>query len=178
MQLTVGIITSAHGLKGEVKIDVRTDSPQLRFYEGAILETDPAELGPLVIRNVREYKGMTYLRFNDITDRNAAESLRGTKLIIESDEADIEEDAWYPHELIGLEVLDTEGYELGTVLNLQPMPAQDLLVVKEPDGRVVSVPFVRQIVTEIDLADNCVVLDPPPGLFSEDEIIIVEGNEE
>ncbi|XCB29769.1 ribosome maturation factor RimM [Arcanobacterium hippocoleae] len=173
MQLTVAIITSAHGLKGEVKLDVRTDIPEQRIRTGLSYETDPADFGPLEISNVRSYKESVFVKFTHITDRSAAESLRGVKLVIESDEAEAEEDAWYPHELIGLEALDSEGYELGIVTGIQTMPMQDLLIVTEQDGKIVQVPFVKEIVTEVDIDDHCVVIDAPPGLFSEDELEIV-----
>lgn len=179
MQLIVAIIGSAHGLKGEVKLDVRTDSPVSRLYQGATLETSPASAGPLTISNLREYKGITYARFEEVRERTAAEHLRGVQLIIESDEVEgEEEEAWYPHELRGLEALDPEGYELGIVEDLQIMPAQDLLIVREPDGKLVQVPFVAEIVTEVDLDDHCVVIDAPPGLFSEEEIELADSPEE
>lgn len=176
MQLTVAIIGAAHGLKGEVKLDLRTDQPQQRIQPGKSYETDPADFGPLEITNVRSYKNSVFVKFAQISDRTAAESLHGVKLVLESDEAEIEVDAWYPHELIGLEALDPEGYELGIVTDLQTMPMQDLLVVTEQDGRVVQVPFVKEIVTEVDLDDHCVVIDAPAGLFSEDELEIVLGD--
>ena len=179
MQLVVAIIGSAHGLKGEVKLDVRTDSPAQRLAPAAVLETDPAAAGPLTVTNTREYKGSTYVRFAEVTDRTTAESLRGVVLVIESDdvEGDADGEAWYPHELRGLEALDPEGYELGTVEDLLIMPAQDLLIVREPDGRLVQVPFVAEIVPEVDIDDHCVVIDAPPGLFSEDELEISDDQE-
>lgn len=174
MQLTVAIVGPAHGLKGEVKLDVRTDDPDRRLAVGATLETDPADMGPVTIASRREYKGIEYVRFAEYSDRTSAESLRGLKLVIESDEDEMEEDAWFPHELKGLEALDPEGYELGIVVGLQPMPAQDLLIVREPDGVITRVPFVKEIVTEVDLEDNCVIIDAPAGLFSSDELVISE----
>ncbi|MBM7825671.1 16S rRNA processing protein RimM [Arcanobacterium pluranimalium] len=170
MKLIVAIIGAAHGLKGEVKLDVRTDSPQRRLHTGAALETEPADVGPLTVLKTREYKGMTFARFEGINDRTTAESLRGVQLVIETDEDDVEEDAWYSHELVGLEALDPDGYELGIVVGLQPMPAQDLLLVREPDGRIAQVPFVHEIVTEVDIDDHCVIIDAPAGLFSDDEL--------
>ena len=156
---------------------MRTDQPQQRIQPRQAYETDPADFGPLEITNVRYYKNAVFVKFAQIADRTAAESLRGVKLVIESDEAEIEADAWYPHELIGLEALDPEGYELGIVTDLQIMPMQDLLIVTEQDGRVVQVPFVKEIVTEVDLDDHCVVIDAPPGLFSEDELEVVIGDD-
>lgn len=120
MLVTVAIIGSARGLKGEVKLNVRTDSPERRLVVGAMYETDPAELLPVTISSVRTYKGSTFVTFAEYADRSGAEALRDTKLVIETDEDDIEDDAWYPHELIGLEALDPEGYELGEVTGLEP----------------------------------------------------------
>ncbi len=172
MQLVVALIGGAHGLKGEVKLDVRTDIPERRLAVGAMLETDPPEAGPLTITRTREYRGITYAMFAECHDRSGAERLRGVKLTVETDEDEIvEEDAWYEHELVGLEVLDTEGYTLGEIVGLETGRLQDLLVVREPDGIITRVPFVNQIVLEVDLEDECVVMDPPKGLFSEDEIV-------
>lgn len=170
MQLTVGIIGAPQGLKGEVRLEVHTDSPERRLAPGAMLETDPAEFGPVTVERTRTYKGRTYVRFAEYSDRTGAESLRGVRLVIESDEEEPEPDAWFPHELVGLEALDPEGYELGVVSGLQHMPAQDLLMVREPDGIVTAVPFVHEIVTEVDLEDGVVVIDAPEGLFSTDEL--------
>lgn len=176
MQLTVAIIGAPHGLKGEVRLDVRTDSPQRRFSPGGMLETDPQEAGPLTVVRSREYKDSLYVMFEECRDRTAAENLRGVKLVVESDEdEETESDAWYEHELVGLEVLDPDGYTLGEVIALETMPVQDLLVVKEPDGIITRVPFVREIVTEVDIDDSCVVVKAPPGLFSDEEIVVADS---
>lgn len=174
MQLTVAIIGRPQGLNGEVKLDVRTDSARKRLAPGTMLETDPADMGPVTVVKHREYRGNTFVTFAEYADRTAAESLRGTKLVIESDEDEAEEDAWFAHELRGLEALDPEGYELGIVTGLEHLPGHDLLLVREQDGVVTRVPFVKEIVIEVDLDDNCVVIDAPPGLFSEDELVICE----
>jgi len=171
VQLTVAIIGAPHGLKGEVRLDVRTDVPERRLAVGTMLETDPQEAGPLTIERSREYKGATYVIFSECRDRTGAEALRGISLVVETDEEEeIEEDAWYSHELVGLEVLDPDGYTLGEVIALEPMPAQDLLVVREPDGIITRVPFVKEIVTEVDIDDGCIVVDAPAGLFSDEEL--------
>lgn len=178
MQLTVAVVGAAHGLKGEVKLDVRTDSPDKRLAIGTMLETDPADLGPVTVVSRREYKGFTYVKFEEYSDRTGAESLRGAKLIIESDEDEVEEDAWFSHELAGLEALDPEGYELGIVEGLEPGVGHDYLLVRETEGDVVRVPFVKAIVTDVDIDDHCVVIDAPAGLFSFDEIEEDEDSED
>ncbi|WP_124039695.1 ribosome maturation factor RimM [Neoactinobaculum massilliense] len=172
MQVVVATIGAAKGLKGEVRLTVRTDSPEVRFQVGNTLETDPAENGPLTIARTRSYKGGLFVQFAECRDRTAAESLRGTDLVVETNEEEPEEDAYYESELVGLEALDPEGYTLGTVSGLEFGAAQDILVVREPDGKIARVPFVKAIVTDVDIADNCVVIDAPPGLFSEDELEI------
>lgn len=177
MQLRVAVIGQPHGLKGEVRLDVRTDAPEQRLVVGTALETEPAAPGPLTINKARIYKDSWYVAFDGITDRTAAEGLRGVSLVIETDEEeDRDEDEWYRHELVGLEALDPDGYTLGTVTGLEPMPAQDLLIVEEPDGKITRVPFVKEIVTDVDITDNCVVIDAPVGLFS-DEPIIADGDD-
>ena len=172
--LRVCRIGRAQGLKGEVRLDLRTDAPETRLAPGAMLETDPAEMGPVTVASRREYKGNTYVRFEEYTDRTAAESLRGIRLVIESDEDEGEPDAWFPHELRGLEALDPDGYELGIVVGLEYLPGHDLLLIREQDGALARVPFVKEIVTEVDLEDNCVVIDAPPGLFSSEDLVISE----
>ncbi|MDP9800332.1 16S rRNA processing protein RimM [Arcanobacterium wilhelmae] len=178
MQLNVAIVGPAHGLKGEVKLDVRTDNPQRRLAVGAVLATEPASAGPLTVERTRVYKGVTYAKFVEVNSREAAEAIRAAKLVIESEEDEGEENAWFPHQLKGLEALDPEGYELGIVIDVESHPAQDLLIVREPDGVIARVPFVSQIVTEVDLDDHCVIIDAPPGLFSEEELVVVENEGE
>ena len=150
---------------------MRTDSPDKRLAAGTTLETDPADMGPLTIKRIRTYKDAHYLMFEEVTDRTGAERLRGTELVVETDEEEgRDDDEWYAHELVGLEVLDPDGYTLGTVAELQMMPSQDLMIVREDNGTLTPVPFVKEIVTEIDPEDNCVVVDAPAGLFSFDRI--------
>lgn len=167
MDLTVGIITSAHGLHGDVMIDVRTDSPEQRFQPGTRLRTEPAQNGPLTINTVRVHKGRLMVTFDGITDRTGAEELRGTALVIDADEVEHEDDAWYPHQLRGLKVVGPDGRDYGTVADLTPGAAQDLLVVDTASGQVL-VPFVAQIVPDVDVAGGKITLTPPGGLFDED----------
>ncbi|MDO5722235.1 MAG: ribosome maturation factor RimM [Actinomycetaceae bacterium] len=168
MDVIVGTITSAHGLRGDVMVQVRTDSPEDRFYPAAELRTDPAERGPLTIASVRVHKGQLMVRFDQCQDRNQAEALRGTHLVVDTEDVEPEEDAWYPHELKGLAVVGADAQEYGTVKDLIPGAAQDLLVVDTGKGEVL-VPFVVEIVPTVDVQAGRVVLTPPGGMFDEDE---------
>ncbi|WP_084040408.1 ribosome maturation factor RimM [Demequina sp. NBRC 110053] len=168
MKLTVARIGRAHGLKGEVTVEVRTDIPEDRLLPGEEYETEPASAGPLTIAGVRTQAGRWYLRFDQIASREAAEAARGVELVIDGDESD-EEDAWYVHELVGLAAVRSSGEAIGEVIDLLSMPAQDILVVKEPNGHRAMIPFVEDFVVEVDVEAGTVVVEPPYGLLSGEE---------
>lgn len=171
MQLVVGRIGRPHGIRGEVTVEVRTDDPELRFAPGAELATDPASAGPLVVRAARWHKGVLLVGFEGVTDRNAAEALRGTLLVIDS--ADLpplpDPDEFHDHELVGLTVVTVAGEPVGEVVDVLHH-GQDLLVVRREKGEAL-VPFVKALVPEVDLAAGRLVVDAPPGLLDPDEAI-------
>ncbi|WP_285732249.1 ribosome maturation factor RimM [Nocardiopsis sp. ATB16-24] len=166
MRLVVGRIGRAHGIRGDVAVDVRTDDPEARFADGSVLETDSAEVGPLTVTSTRRHSGRLLVRFKGVDDRDAAEALRGTALYVDS--ADIapldDPDEFHDHELIGLSAVTTEGETVGTVEDVLHH-AQDLLVITTDGGGEVLVPFVAALVPEVDVAGGRIVLDPPAGLL-------------
>lgn len=169
MQLVVARIGRAHGVKGEVTVEVRTDEPELRLAPGAVLATDPASTGPLTIETGRVHSGRLLLRFEGVGDRNAAEALRNTLLIAEVDPDELPEgeDEYYDHQLIDLDVVTKDGTQVGRITEISHLPSQDLFVVERPDGSEVLVPFVEEIVTDVDLREQRAVIDPPPGLIDD-----------
>jgi 16S rRNA processing protein RimM len=86
VQLVVGRIGRAHGIRGEVFVDVRTDDPDTRFAAGSVLATDPADAGPLTVDRFRWHSGKLVVGFAGYADRTAAEGLRGVRLVIDSDD--------------------------------------------------------------------------------------------
>jgi 16S rRNA processing protein RimM len=169
VEYVVARIGRPHGVRGEVTVEVRTDDPDTRFVPGATLRTDP-DSGPLTVANARWHNGTLLLTFVEQSDRTAVEALRNTRLIVDlEDEADPDDEAWYPHQLQGLAAVTMTGERLGTVADLLTGSAQDILVVTAPDGREVLVPFVRAIVPTVDVRRGKVVLNPPGGLFDPDE---------
>ncbi len=165
MRVTVARIGRAHGLKGEVTVELRTDIPADRLVPGASFDTEPASAGPLHLTHVRVQAGRWYVRFAEIGDRDAAEAARGVELTIDGTESD-EEDAWYVHQLVGLEAVRPDGSVVGEVVDLLSMPAQDLLVVRQPGGERAMIPFVEEFVPEVDVDAGRVVLTPPYGLLA------------
>ncbi|MCG6497657.1 ribosome maturation factor RimM [Kitasatospora sp. A2-31] len=180
MQLVVGKIGRAHGIRGDVSVEVRTDEPELRLGPGAVLLTDPASAGPLTVESGKVHSGRLLLRFAGVKDRNAAEALRGTILIAEVDPEERPEDPeeYYDHQLIGLDVVLLDGTPVGELTEVVHLPYQDLLTVKKPDGTEVLVPFVSRIVPTVDLENQRAVLDPPPGLIDPEEAEVARGASE
>ena len=166
MQVTVGRIGRAHGVRGAVVVGVRTDDPDLRFATGARLDTDPPGVGPLVVTATRWHSGELLVRFEGVADRDAAEALRGTWLLVDS--ATIappdDPDEFHDTDLVGLLVRTVDGDAVGTVDDVLH-PAQDVLVVKAADGREIMIPFVKAIVPEVDVKAGYLVIDPPEGLL-------------
>ncbi|MFV2144595.1 MULTISPECIES: ribosome maturation factor RimM [Isoptericola] len=172
MELVVARIGKAHGLRGEVALDVRTDVPEERFATGAVLQTVPPEAGPLTIAATRVHQGRWLVQFAESSDRSTAEGLRGVELVVESAESD-EEDAWYPHELTGLRAELADGTVVGEVVGLEHLPAHDALVLRETGGERTLVPFVHAIVPVVDVPGGRVGLTPPGGLLARDAGAVV-----
>lgn len=166
MDLVVGRIAKAHGIGGDVSVDVRTDDPEHRYAVGATLITDPVGAGPLTVERVRWHSGRLLVRFAGIADRAAAEGLRGTLLVADSatsvDTGD--EDDYWDHQLVGLAAVVDDAV-IGEVVEVLHPPGPDLLVVRRPDSGDVMIPFVRAIVPTVDLAAGRLVVTPPEGLL-------------
>lgn len=165
MQLQVARIGKPHGIRGEVTVQVLTDAPAERFVAGTEFVVEPASSGPLTVRSARWNKDILLLGFEEVADRNAAELIRGAKLFIETEELDDDgEEGWYEHELVGLEAR-VGAQVVGKVAALNTMPAQDLLVVETEAGKEILVPFVDEIVPEVNVEAGYILITPPAGLF-------------
>jgi 16S rRNA processing protein RimM len=166
--VVVGRVGRPHGVRGEVTVLVHTDDPDTRFAAGAVLLTDPADRGPLTVVATRRSGEIRLLAFDGVGDRDAAERLRGTTLLVPT--ADLpaleDEDEFYDHQLVGLRVVDPSGAALGVVGDVLHAPAAPVLVVTRPDGSTELVPFVAAVVPTVDLAGGVVVVEPPDGMFA------------
>jgi 16S rRNA processing protein RimM len=169
MQLQVARIGKPHGIRGEVTVQVLTDAPEDRFVPGTEFVVEPASAGPLTLSSARWNKDILLLGFEQVADRNRAETLRGAKLFIETEALDEDDDeGWYEHELVGLEAR-VGSQSVGKVTALNTMPVQDLLVIETADGKEILIPFVEQIVPEVNIEEGYVLLTPPAGLFEVNE---------
>jgi 16S rRNA processing protein RimM len=169
MDLVVGRVIKAHGIAGEVVVEIRTDDPDARFAAGSSLRGRPSRGGPesrYVVESVRDHGARLLIRLDGVADRNAAESLKGTVFVVDSgDLPPIEDpDEFYDHQLEGLQVMTTTGAGVGSVAEVLHTAAGELLSVRTDEGEVL-VPFVSAIVTSVSLADRTIVIDPPEGLL-------------
>jgi 16S rRNA processing protein RimM len=168
MDLVVGRVVKAHGVTGEVVVDVRTDDPDTRFAPGTSLR-GRAKGGAerrYVVESAREHSGRLLVRFDGVAGRDGADALRGTLFLVDSaDLPPIEEpDEFYDHQLEGLQVVTTTGAHVGSVAEVLHTAAGELLSVRTEDGEVL-VPFVSAIVTAVSLTDQTIEIDPPEGLL-------------
>lgn len=171
-QLRVGRLTKAHGLKGAIKVELYTDAPERRFVPGAVFALQvPVESEwhgkTIELSELKWYNSHPVAFFRNVSDRSAAESLIKAILWIDQDldEPSDEEDAWFDHQLVGLAVL-RDGVQVGTVKQIDHLPAQDLLTIGTSAGDVL-VPFVKAIVTSVDIEAGTMTVTPPLGLFED-----------
>ncbi len=163
--VVVGRIGPAHGLKGDVFVEPRTDEPERRFAPGAVLRAGTREL---TVLGSRTHSGRLVVRFEGVADRSTAEAARGLELSVQVDPTERPEDPeeFYDHQLVGLTVVTADGVAVGEVDRVQHGAAQDLLVIRTPE-REVLFPFVTQLVPEVDVAGGRIVIDDRPGLLDE-----------
>jgi 16S rRNA processing protein RimM len=150
--LEIGRIVKAHGIRGEVIVDLVSNRPDVRLAPGSMLSSDR---GDLEVLTATPHQGRWIVAFAGIPDRNAAETYRGVVLSAEPLEDD--GDTLWVHELVGAEVVDVTGRSYGAVEAVEANPASDLLVLS--DERLVPLVFV------VVKAPGRVVIDPPPGLL-------------
>lgn len=164
VEVVVGRVGRAHGIKGEVAVSLLTDEPDRRFALGAVVAS---ARGPLVVASARWHGTRFIVRFADASDRSAAEALRGLelRLAVPATETPADPDEFYDHQLVGLTIVSPSGAELGVIAQVLHLPAQDVLVVDRGDAREVLVPFVEAIVTDVDLAARRAVVRDEAGLF-------------
>jgi len=167
MQRVVGRIGRAHGIRGELNVEIRTDEPERRFAPGSSVVADGKTL---TVKSARTHSGRLVVAFVGVAGRTAAEALHGTTLYAEVDPAALPTDPeeFYDHQLVGLAVRTSTGDEVGTVEAVLHLPAQDTLTVRNGDDEIL-VPFVLDLVPEVHVADGYLVVADIPGLLNPDK---------
>jgi 16S rRNA processing protein RimM len=172
-RLVVGRLVRPHGIRGELLVEVLSDAPD-RFSPGAELavgdpDAPPSQLHRLTVVTARLHQGRLLTRFDGVDDRDAADRLRGQVLSIPLAAArPLADDEFWAHQLVGLQVVDRDGRDRGTVTDVLPGVAHDLLAVRLPDGSSALVPAVAALIT-VDLGAGRVQVDAVPGLLGPEE---------
>lgn len=167
IEVVVGRIGRAHGIRGELTVDPRTDEPDRRFAPGAVLREESGAR-QLTVAGSRWHSGRLLVQFAGVDDRTAAEACRGMLLLadVTADERPAEEGEFWDRDLVGLTVLTADGEVGGEVRRVQHGP-QDLLVVRTPAGEERLVPFVEALVPTVDLEARTVTLADVAGLLDD-----------
>jgi len=149
-----------------------TDDPDGRFTPGAVFTLQVPDSSAwhnktIELVELKWYNSHAVAFFKDVPDRSVAETLIKAILWVDHDLAEVpeEEDAWFDHQLLGLSVM-RDGVKVGSVTAIDHFPAQDLLTVKTETGDVL-VPFVKAIVSAVDVKAGTLTVTPPVGLFEE-----------
>jgi 16S rRNA processing protein RimM len=165
-------LVKAHGLKGAFKLELYTDSPETRFKVGAVLQLQVPDSSPwfgktVSVKELRYYNAAPVLFLNEVEDRTAADTLVKAILLVDADLEILPEepDAWYDHQLVGLKII-RDGIEIGQVVRVEHLPAQDCLAIETANGEVL-LPFIKAFAPTVDIEKGEITVTPPGGLFEE-----------
>mgnify|MGYP006274441615 FL=1 len=180
MQLVVGRIGRAHGVRGDLFVEPFTDEPDKRFADGEQLKTSNDQF--VTVHSSKWHSGKLVVHFVGVDDRNDAEAIRGLELFADVDPQELpeEEGEYYDRQLIGMDIV-MNGDVIGVINDVIHLPSQDLIEFTMADERKILLPFVSEFVPDVDVASNRMVITPPNGLINEDEAEVIreegDGNE-
>jgi 16S rRNA processing protein RimM len=169
VEVVVGVIGRAHGVRGEVAVELRTDEPDRRFSPGQQLRAEDSS-GLFTVLAARQHAGGLLVRFDEVADRTAADAVRGTLLVadVDLDERPGDAGEFYDRQLIGLAARTPDETNVGRVASVLHLPHQDLLELDTARGPRL-VPFVEALVPEIDIEGGWLRIAAMPGLLDDEE---------
>ncbi len=164
--LQVGIITSTHGVRGEVKVYPTTDDPRrFRRLKEVVLDTGREKLN-LEIEGVKFFKQFVILKFKGLDNINDIEKYRQKSLYVTRKNAvRLQRDEYFIADLIGLKVQDEDGTELGTVKDVLETGANDVYEVEMADGRSLLLPAIKQCILNVDVENGMMQVHVLEGLL-------------
>jgi 16S rRNA processing protein RimM len=165
----VGRIARAHGIRGQVIVNLDTDFPDKRFRPGAQLFTkrgaSPGDIVPLVLTTVRFQSGRPVVGVEGVETMNDAEALAGLELRVPVEELEpLPEGTFYHHDLVGCQVVTGGGDAVGTVEGVEGSVGGSRLVVAGAKGEIL-IPLASDICRTIDIQGRKIVIEPPEGLL-------------
>ena len=164
--LKVGVITTTHGVRGEVKVYPTTDEPE-RFLElDYVLLDTGRELRKLEIKNVKFFKNLVILKFKGVDNINDIEKYKGRDLWIPREEGqELEEDEYYIADLLGMSVVLEDGQESGTLKDVMETGANDVYIIDSAEHGEVLLPAIKECILDVDLEKNVMTIHLMKGLI-------------
>lgn len=165
--LIVGKIVNTHALQGEVKVVSASDFKEERFAKGSQLFIDyKGEQVPVLVAAHREHKGTDLLKFKDLGSINDVEKYKGCHLLVAADElAELADDEFYYFEVIGCQVVTTDGETIGEIYEILETGANDVWIVKRPGQKDALIPYIEDVVKEVDIQEKRVLIQVMEGLL-------------
>lgn len=164
-QLQVGVISSTHGVRGEVKVFPTTDDvTRFRQLKKVHLDTG-REMLPLEIQNVKFFKQFAILKFKGIDNINDIEKYRGKSLMIDREDAvDLDEDEYFIADMIGMKVCTEDGSEFGTLKDVMETGANDVYIIDSLEHGEVLIPAIKECILDVDMDEERMTIHLMEGL--------------
>jgi 16S rRNA processing protein RimM len=161
--LSVGLLRRPHGLRGEILMEVYTDFPQ-RLKVGTRLYVGEKRL-PMTIASLRGHNDGLLVRFSGLENAEQAGKYRTNMVFVRADDRPpLPEGEFYHHQVMGLRVVDESGEELGSLVDILATGANEVYIVKRPDGRELLLPAIEGVILKIDPQAGLVQVRLLPGL--------------
>jgi 16S rRNA processing protein RimM len=165
----VGKIVNTQGIKGELKLISSTDFKEERFQPGnklLIVNGNTNEILEVTVKSHRVHKNFDIVQFEEFNNINQVEKFKGcTVKVHESQLSELDEDDYYFHEIIGCKVISSQGEELGIIKEILTPGANDVWVVKSSKGKEILIPYIEDVVKEIDIKNKIIKIDVLEGLI-------------
>ncbi|MEK3786484.1 ribosome maturation factor RimM [Paenibacillus sp. FSL K6-1230] len=166
--LNVGKIVNTHGIRGELKILSSTDFPEDRFAKGSelLIVSEQGAPIPVTVETSRFQKNMVIVKFKEYGNINDVEKYKGSMLKITADrQGELGQDEFYFHQIVGCEVFTEEGELLGTIKEILTPGANDVWVVKQKNGKDLLLPYIEEVVLQVDVSEKRVTVRLMEGLL-------------
>ncbi|MGX7108313.1 ribosome maturation factor RimM [Facklamia miroungae] len=168
----VARIVNTFGIKGQVKVLMDTDFIEERFAEGnrLFILKDGKSIQEVTVQSIQDHKGSYLVKFKEYNNINEVEFFKGLTLAISAqDQQELEEDAYYHHQIIGLSVYTMQNQKLGTIKEIISLGSNDVWVVKadKANQKDILLPFINDVVKEVNLNEGIVRVELMEGLVDE-----------
>ena len=169
--LKIGIITSTHALRGEVKVFPTTDDKKRFSLLKEVLIKGQSGMRPLKVERVRYFKEMVILKFEGLDSIESVQGLVKSELYVDrKDGVPLEEDEYYIADLIGMEVVSEDGEVYGTVTDVMQTGANDVYCVQSKKYGEILIPAIKQCIIKVDLQGGTILVDLLPGLLPDETL--------